>query len=113
MSITEFLKARIDDDEARVEFVRPFIPDEGNQGEYIDPARILAECEAKRQIVQMHRPKTILRIHKPGAPIEEIPVCAYDTDEDSHGWIDYPCDTLRILAEVYRDCPDYDEEWRV
>lgn len=57
-----------------------------------DPARVLAEVEAKRQIVEHH-----------GEP-HECP--EYDVAWDS------PCPTLRHLAAVYADHPDYREEWK-
>lgn len=69
-----------------------------------DPARVLAECEAKRRIVAAH------------------PVVQHGTDgrgpEDE--WecrkcYEYPaswCTTLRALALPYADHPDYREEWR-
>jgi hypothetical protein len=49
-----------------------------------DPARVLAECEAKRRIVEMH---------------------AY---QEEH----FTPDELRALALPYADHPDYREEWR-
>lgn len=58
-----------------------------------DPARVLAECEAKRRIVEMH---------------------AYDWNPrclcmacDTPG----PCATLRTLALPYRDHSDFDPAW--
>ncbi|MCM3822271.1 DUF6221 family protein [Streptomyces sp. DR3-1] len=75
----------------------------------VQPARVLAEVEAKRQIVGLH------------------PVIGGWEDEDGHdrglgceccghseeysdrgGW----CETLRLLALSYADHPDYREEWR-
>ena len=64
---------------------------------YPSPARVLAECEAKRRMV------------------DEREGCANAKDDQgrpasmllkSHaGW-------LRILAAVYADHPDFDPEWR-
>ena len=51
-----------------------------------DPARVLAECAAKRAILAMH------------------PMCGSVAGES--------CRELRILAAVYADRPDYNEEWR-
>ena len=87
MTLTEFLLARIAEDERRVGFVRGFIPDEGDQGEYINPARVLAECEAKRRIVEHCDFDHLAR--SPGDPY-----------------------VLRLLALPYADHPDYREEWR-
>ena len=74
-----------------------------------DPARVLAEVEAKRQIMGLH------------------PVIGGWEDEDGHdrglgceccghseeysdrgGW----CETLRLLALSYADHPDYRDAWR-
>lgn len=58
----------------------------GAQADHIarfDPTRVLAECEAKRAIVEMHA--------------DEIPG---------------DCAEVRWLASVYADHPYYREEWR-
>ncbi len=56
-----------------------------------DPARVLAECEAKRRIVALH-PEVLTICQACGEP--------------------YPCRTIEALAAVYADHPDYDEAWR-
>ena len=80
-----------------------------------DPARVLAECEAKRRIVE---------IHVVGDPDEWAPeqwacrLCQWDEDCDSpkqdhqYGAGRFPCATLRTLAAIYAEHPDYDEGWR-
>lgn len=122
MTITEFLLARIAEDEAvaraashdgprwrhPVDIWGPIVTiDDGtdfgeaiayaegrptdDQGEHIarhDPARVLAECEAKRRIVEVAR----------YAP------------EGAGGWGFRR--TLRALASVHADHPDFDEAWR-
>lgn len=125
MTLTEFLLARLDEDEAvaraavtqegeatwyvapvhtapritRVRTSRDNVPvalvegiekihDDTHLSEHIarhDPARVLAEVEAKRRIV------------------------ARLADESSRR---YDYDTLRLLALPYADHPDYDEAWR-
>lgn len=88
LGLSEFLLARIAEDEERA---TRFLPAAG-------PARVLAECAAKRRIVEMH---------------------SQDTDRDwclqgcgmRSGWTGYPCDTLKALAAVYDDHPDYRAEW--
>lgn len=61
-----------------------------------DPARVLAECEAKRRIAEMHR--------------EGIDAdCVLDCDDHMYG----PCNTLRALALPFAEHPDYDEAWRL
>jgi len=63
-----------------------------------DPARVLAECEAKRRIVE--RCKWAV----------EHPDYADDM-ELAANWND-AYDTLCDLATIYADHPDYDESWR-
>ena len=68
------------------------------QAEHIarwDPARVLAECEAKRRIVEMQAANDEGRhqvgFHFRAQTIERV---------------------LRLLALPYMDHPDYDEAWR-
>lgn len=102
MSITEFLLARIAEDEAvarEVGEVRPeLLPDDREPWAdpvevevRFPPARVLAECEAKRRIVRLH-PEILTICQGCGEP--------------------YPCRTLGAHAAVYADHPDYDEAWR-
>jgi hypothetical protein len=58
-----------------------------------DPKRVLADVDAKRQIIDEHY------------PID--PCDAHDANLST-----IPCDTLRLLALPYADHPDYREEWR-
>lgn len=58
-----------------------------------DPARVLAECEAKRRIVEWH-----------DCEPEHVWGCGACTH-------DRPC-VLALLALPYADHPDYREEWR-
>lgn len=66
-----------------------------------DPARVLAECEAKRRIVNLHRPETF----------EDAPAEAFCTHDQRTSGL-WPCPTMRLLALPYADHPDYREEWR-
>ena len=66
--------------------------------------RVLAECAAKRRIVGLHYQDVV-----PGK---------FDLAEDhacDRGWGDVAytedCTTLRALAAVYSDHPDYRQEW--
>jgi hypothetical protein len=59
-----------------------------------DPARVLAECEAKRRIVE-----ELCYVGGPGEP-EWVP---YDLDSQS---------ILQLLAAPYANHPDFDEDWR-
>jgi len=67
-----------------------------------DPARVLAECEAKRQILEYHEPETL----PDGIPTYDPPRC------DSCTNCELPCPTLRLLAVPYADRAGYREEWR-
>jgi hypothetical protein len=61
------------------------------------PARVLAECDAKRQIIERHRR------HLGVVPTEFV--VPQLTHRDG-------CDTLRMLTLPYADHWDYDESWR-
>jgi hypothetical protein len=74
-----------------------------------DPARVLAECAAKRRIVEMHWATTSSFLGR-----EITSCCAECSPEgnwDSAPDVPHPCPTLRILASVYADHPDYRREW--
>ncbi len=93
LTLTAFLLARIADDEegARLDLAddqRRGFADSGYAEWGWSPARVLAECEAKRRIVghfSRHRPEF-------WGGIASVP--------------------LGALASVYADHPDYDESWR-
>lgn len=123
--LAEFLLARIAEDEAAARGAggltwsagagifythtvedserQPVIYDEGApteaQADHIaawSPARVLIECEAKRQLIELAQGLVYLReIGDPVAP--STPVGQ---------------DILEILAVPYADHPDYREEWR-
>jgi len=61
-----------------------------------DPARVLAECAAKRAIVALH------------AVIPRPDDASYCEEDEAP----FPCPTLRALALPYAEHPDYDEAWR-
>lgn len=71
-------------------------------------ARPLAECEAKRRIVELHQP------HQPADLYTGCRTCLSDHTGIRDEWEpdDWPCDTLRALAQPYADHPDCREEWR-
>jgi hypothetical protein len=66
--------------------------------ERFDPARVLAQCAAYKMVVYLHGPYR--------AYGEDI--CASCGRETP-----YPCRTLRALASVWVDHPDYDPVWRL
>ena len=115
LTITDFLLARITEDEAaagsyhRLLCMRTACDSEGcvwdEQERMADervctcgyPARVLAECKAKRAIVGNHDGE---RSSTTGD---------YCATED--GRYEIPCPDLRYLATVYASHPDYDPAW--
>lgn len=95
-TLTEFLLARIAADEDAAEHGRRHNASttyaQDNYGcLLVDPKRVLAECEAKRWIVEVST-----------------------TTVKSHGLCTrcVTCITVRLLALPYADHPDYDPKWR-
>lgn len=91
MTLTEFLLARIAEDEESASTVHVFdcVLDhiDGRDGcSCVIPARVLAECEAKRRI------------------LEELETAKVRERVALHR-------VMRHLAAVYADHPDYDEAW--
>lgn len=127
MTITEFLLARIEEDEKvareclepknlvpysddRIPAIKPEewgdLVDNylgGPMGTHCarhDPLRVLAECAAKRAIIALHRP--IEQLWWPEqVPVEVCKMC------DEERW---ECETILALASVYSLHPDY--KWR-
>lgn len=106
MTITEFLLARIEEDEseARLSY-SSFAEALRDQGMPLvadwlagKESRVLAECEAKRRIVELH-----------DGGIVEGQQQTHECD-GTHGVIE--CGTLMALALPHADHPDYLEEWR-
>ena len=110
MTLTDFLLARIAEDEAVARQAEADSAAAGGDpsilGEYYDPARVLAECEAKRRIVEMHHSTPA-----PGVDRDGFDLGGYWCNECDDG-ISWPCPTLRALAAVYAGHPDYRDEWR-
>lgn len=113
--LAEFLLARIAEDEAtaRVEQIDVTTFDDLAHGERVfvpgGPVtnverRVLAECEAKRRIVERH----VLAPYRFESLGLTIPTCeGCGTLEE-----DAPCPDLRLLALPYADHPDWREAWR-
>lgn len=92
-------------------------------GEHIarwDPARVLAECEAKRRLIELH--KLVTEDYTghwwtdPGPPEKYVTTgCDHcrSAGVDGEDYVNPgPCPTLRILATVYANHPAYRQEWR-
>lgn len=112
MTITEFLEARIAEDETAARYYaqepsgdigRIWHDSDSDRDDDLEaflkgpanPARVLAECAAKRQVLEIY------------ATFGE-----YDEPTARALWIATK-GVLKILAAVYKDHPDYQQEWAV
>lgn len=96
--------------ECRSEWLENFKPG----AEYIarnDPSRVLAECAAKRVVIEAHPPYYA----DPNYDRSDVlcGTCGLEPEEECYppGAVEYPCPTLKALAAVYKDHPDYRQEW--
>lgn len=105
VTLTDFLLARIAEDE---EVAQPGgLSEDSNAWHAPDgawyPSRVLAECEAKRRIIEMH-PQT--RQYVDDRTLGDGEPRIVDLG------LDLPAELL-VLASVYADHPDYRQEWRL
>jgi hypothetical protein len=133
MDLTDFLLARIAEDEKLAGPLPGSLPAFGR--DYGDPwtmfawgyeidinaGRLLADCAAKRRIVELHNQLPDDHYHSghnewdKGFPYEARPrMCSSCGDQGYNDFcgVQYPCDTLRALALPYASHPEYREEWR-
>lgn len=124
MTLTEFLRARIAEDEADAMTGWRWMSLPAGEYERLQ-ARILAECEAKRRIVDLHKAWPVL--------VETPPVFESTTGDLSHATFSMSkqimwateqeyrerfgaepptAPMLAALAAAYADHADYDETWR-
>ena len=105
-TITQFLLARIAEDEAVVSALDCECGDAASTPDPLPscPARVLAECAAKRAIVELH--VEAVRYVSIGRP--EVESLGCETCAGYDGPLTYPCPTLRHLATPYAEHPDYD-----
>lgn len=109
-TLTEFLLERIAEDEAVAAAAREheflssardasplrWAKDHLGYGSvFVNSGRVLAECEAKRRIVELHEPGV------------DSPCVSECYSGDNHG-----CETLKTLALPYADHAAYREEWK-
>lgn len=75
-----------------------------------DPARVLAECDAKERIISEHTPEQGWST----ATVTLTDVCGTCSDRDNAGDREgeWPCSTLRLLALPYAGGDGYQEDWR-
>jgi hypothetical protein len=120
VTLTEFLLARIAEDEDVARLVESPVTrglatinvggDSGRRpvAVSIGPARVLAECEAKRRIVDTY-------VKLVSNPEHQRITSKGSVDYSDSGLvIDHLFeDVLQPLAQVYADHPDYQQEWMV
>jgi hypothetical protein len=95
--LVQFLRQRLADDLEEIEGYDGSWNDvDGCWGVHIDPARVLAEVEAKRRVMGRHH--------------NFQGWCAGCGNDLTHRISD--CPELRDLAAPYADHPEYREEWR-
>jgi hypothetical protein len=70
-----------------------------------DPTRALAEVDANRRILDLHRPVQVRSTGSAGGNLETCRLCDQFPAQ-------YPCGTMRALAMPYADRPGYREQWR-
>ena len=99
-TLTEFLLARIAEDETSAMRARPLQDYEPSGMWGID--RVLAECEAKRRIVTLHGDAHECSTFDHHGEVDN---CTWCLDAED-------CSTMLLLASVYADHPDHREEWR-
>lgn len=123
MKITEFLEARIAEDEAMAQAVvatvapdaweNPtkwgnFFPQDVVFWDTQTPYRVLAECKAKRAILEEHGPVED-RNWMGGEAHDHLWCGSCGSIDDSP--VPFPCETLKAIAAVYADHRDYRQEW--
>lgn len=122
MNITEFLEARIAEDEAQATKHLPSLSSHG-LGDY--GLRVLAECEAKRAIIEQHQNWPVYVESEP-SELEQVASGLNDVTyrmTRQMAWLttrEYvkrfgteppTAPMIRTLAAVYKDHPDYQQEW--
>jgi hypothetical protein len=118
-TLVEFLLARVVVDEAAARTAQDVRATMGNAdgemwvvtgadtpvGVSYDPAQVLAECQARRAIIELHRyGHECSGFYDNGGRIN--PSVGWASDPD-------PCDTLCLLAEPFKDHPDFSSEWLI
>lgn len=137
MTITEFLNARLDEDEAAARAARPWWPStytpefaKEDRAVHIarhDPDRVLAEVEAKRKIIAFHDQWPVLvqtepKIEFSGGEGVDAYTARMSQQIDWQTTQQYrarfgteppTAPMLRALVQVYVGHPDFEEEWLI
>jgi hypothetical protein len=118
LTLMDFLLARVAEDEAALRIEQVEVTTYGdlarNQRTFVPgrpittpDRRRMAECDAKRRIVQMHPGGEHVC---PGKPVEWLGI--HNTADGPRHYEIWTCATLAALALPYADHPDYSDEWR-
>ena len=121
-TLADFLLARIAEDEAAAREIPAGTWEDATQASWRydhvfrwSPERVLADCAAKRAIVEMHAlmdggdPDSFPYESEDGRTVwPGCVICDGDSTPRRLG-----CDTVRHLAAPYADHPDYDPTWKV
>lgn len=106
-----FLLARLEDDEARA---RTPMGD-ATYWQQVHPARVLAQCAALRAVVMLHETAPAREVYSgDGWWVHgHCPTCTQDGEYavTSQEPTDDACTTLRAIATIYADHPDFDARW--
>lgn len=112
--IVEFIKARLDEDEAIADAAVRFdygVTNWCDEGDHVnrhiarhDPARVLREVAAKRALLDAH-------CTDPKYGGTECLGCHANFQEEYWTQDINKCPTLRAIASVYSDHQDYDPTW--
>lgn len=115
MTIVEFIEARLAEDEAAARLRAPtvFVGTSMTDMRVSEPeSRALREVEAKRAILDAHPTADGLSPYERSCGIGMSFGCGTCHQDDGiicgYGW----CPTLRALASVWSDHPDYRQEWK-
>lgn len=114
--LVEFLKGRLGlveaaanallaDEEAMQEWNNPSSEAVARLHGLFDPKATLREVESKRELLDLHTPQSVN--FDEWACVSCAPAGLQHETRDEAA-----CRTLRLLAELYADHPDYDESWR-
>lgn len=72
-----------------------------------DPARVLAEVQAKRRIIDLHKPRGV----EGGPPYRWTCTLCDHAPVPWDSYLEWPCPTLRLLALPYAGHGSYRAEW--
>lgn len=85
-----------------------------------DPARVLAEVEAKRRVLDLHAParRRLQLVPEDGNGTTTFgfyvcPICVPHIVEHGQDFDEGPCRTVRLLAQPYAGRPGWREEWQL